>query len=73
MNCIHENEVNEIYECNLLHYILNLSKRTKNTNSHYSPILHGCMNKKNGRVTFKNFQILFDIGCSSTIVMIRLI
>ena len=44
MNCIHENEVNKIGECNILHYIINPSKRTKNLNIQYYPILHGCMN-----------------------------
>ena len=41
MNCIHKNELNEIFECNLPHYILNPSKRTKNINIHYSHIIHG--------------------------------
>ena len=27
MNCMHDNEVNEIYSCTLLHYILNPSKK----------------------------------------------
>ena len=44
MNCMHENEVNKIPECNLLHDIINTSKHTKNLNSHYYTILHGCMN-----------------------------
>ena len=42
-------------------------------NSHYSPILHGCMNTKKGRAKFKKFQILLDSGCSSMIVIIRLV
>ena len=44
MNCIHENEVNKLAEINLLHDILNPSRRTKIKNYHYFPILHGCMN-----------------------------
>ena len=44
MICIHENEVNKIAECDLLHDILNPSKRTKHFNSRYYPIIHGCMN-----------------------------
>ena len=55
MTCIHEDEVNKISECNLLHDILNPSKRTKSISSHYSPILHRCMNTKKGREKFKNF------------------
>ena len=31
------------------------------------------MNTRRRKVKFKNFQILLDIGCSSTIVMRRLI
>ena len=41
MICIHDNEVNNIAECNLLHDIINLPKCARNINSHYSPILHG--------------------------------
>ena len=40
---IHDNEVNNIAECNLLHDIINPHKRAKNINIHYSPILHVCM------------------------------
>ena len=29
MTCIHENQVNKIAECNLLHDIINTSKHTK--------------------------------------------
>ena len=39
MNHIHDNKVNKISELNLLHDILNISKRTKNINSHY-PLLY---------------------------------
>ena len=69
---IHANEVKDIAECNLLHDIINPPKIAKNINSHYYHILHGCMNTIKGRVRFKNFQILSDSGCSSTIVMRRL-
>ena len=34
INQIHDNEVNNIAECNLLHDIPNLSKRIKNINIH---------------------------------------
>ena len=49
MNHIHDNEVNNIAECNLLHGILKFSKLPKNMNSHYSPILHVCMNTSKGK------------------------
>ena len=55
MNCIHQNKVNKISECNLLHYMLNIPKCTKTLNSHYSSITHLCMNTQNGRARFKNF------------------
>ena len=70
---IHDNEVKNIAECNLLHDITNHPKRAKNINSHYSPILHGFVNTRKGRAKFKNFQIILDSGCSSTILMRRLV
>ena len=70
---IHDNEVNNIYECNLLHDIINPPKMTKFLNIHYSPILHVCMNTRKSKSKFKNFRILLDNGCSSTIVMVRLV
>ena len=48
-NCLHNNEVNNIAECNLLHDIINPTKRVKYINSHYSPILHVCMNIRKGK------------------------
>ena len=49
MNSIHDNEVNNIAEYNLLSDILNTSRRVKNINNHYSIIIHGCMNTQKGR------------------------
>ena len=66
---IHENEVNDIDGCNLLHDITNPTKRTKYLNSHYSHIIHVCMNKRKGKEKFKNLQILLYCGYSFTIVM----
>ena len=73
MTHIHDNNLNKISECNLIHDIINPPKRTKNLNSHYSPNLHECMNNRRGKVKFKNFWILLDSGCSYTIVMWRLV
>ena len=70
---IHDKEVNKISECNLLHDIINPPKRAKNLNSHYSPILNVCMNTRKGRSRFKNFQIILDSVCSSTILMGRIV
>ena len=70
---IHDNEVKNIAECNLLHDITNPPKHAININSHYSPILHGFVNTRKGRAKFKNFQIILDSGCSSTILMRRLV
>ena len=72
MVCIHENEVNKIAEWNLPHDILNPSEHSKILNGHYYHILHGCMNSRKGRETFKNFQILLDSWCIYTIVMVSL-
>ena len=73
MTCIHEKEVNKLSELNLLHYIINTTKRTKTFNIHYSPIIQGFMNTRKGKARFKNFLILLYSGCSSTIIMGRLI
>ena len=75
MNCIYDNKVNNTAKCNVLYDIINTPKRTKNSNIHYSPtpILHGCTNTREGKEKFKNFLILLDSGCSSTIVMGRLV
>ena len=56
MNCIQDNKVNHIYECYLLHDIINPPKRTKNLNSHYSPILHVFNNTRKGKLKFKTFE-----------------
>ena len=66
MNSIRDNKVNNIAELDLLHYILNTSKRTKYINAHYSPILRGCMNTRRGKSKFIYFLY---IGCSYTILI----
>ena len=73
MTRVHNKKVNKIPECNLLHDIINSSKRTKHLNSHYYPILHACMNTRHGRAKFKSFWILLDSGFSPTILMVRLV
>ena len=73
MTLIDNNEVNNIAEFNLLYDIINPPKRAKNLNSHYDPILHGCMNTRKVKAKFKNFRILLDSGCSSTTLMGRLV
>ena len=70
---MHDNEVKNIAECNLLHDIINPPKHAKNINNHYSPILHGCMNTRKGIAKFRNFRILLYSGCSSMIAMRRLV
>ena len=69
MTRIYNNEVKNISECNLLHEIINPPKRAKKLTIHYSRIIHVCMNTKKGRAKFKNFRIILDSGCSSTVVM----
>ena len=73
MTFIHGNKVNKLAECNLLHYILNPPKRTKNLNNHYSPILQGFMDIQKGKENFKKFRIILDIGFSSTTIMGKVI
>ena len=48
-------------------------KDTRTLNKHYSPIIHVCMHTQQGRDKFKNFQILLDSACMSTIVTRMLI
>ena len=55
MEIIHENDINDISECNLIYDILNISKCKK---YHYYPILHGCMNARRGREKFKNMNFI---------------
>ena len=73
MTRIHNNEVKNIAKYNLLRDIINPPKRAKNLNIRYSYNLHGCMNTRKGKAKFKNFRILLDSLCSSTIVMGRLV
>ena len=70
---IHDKEVNNIAEWNLIQDIINPPKRAKILNIHYYPILHGWMNTRNGREKFKNSRILLDSGCGYTIVTGRLV
>ena len=72
MTRIHNNEVNNTAECNLIHDIINPPKCAIFLNSHYYPIIHGCMNTRKGKSKFKNFRVLLDSGCGSKIVMGRL-
>ena len=73
MTRMHDNKVNNIAECNLIHHTVNHTKLTKTLNSYYSLILHVCMNNIKSKAKFKNFQIQLDIGFSSTIVMGRIV
>ena len=70
MTCIHDNEVNNIAEYNLIHDILDLHKCTK---IQYSPILHGFITTRKGIAKFNYFRILLDSRCSSTVVIVRLV
>ena len=73
INFIHKNEVNKISEFNLLHDIINPPEHTKTFNSHHSTILSRCVNIQNGRAKFKNFRILLDNVCGSTVVIRKLL
>ena len=58
---IHNNEVNNIYEFNLLHDIINHPKRAKYLNNHYSHNLHGCINTRKLEAKFKNFAYYWTV------------
>ena len=55
MTHIHDNKVNKISECNILHDTINPYKHTKNVNIHHSLILHGRINTTKGKAKFRNF------------------
>ena len=55
------NKVNIIAEYNLLHDIINTPKHAKNLISQYSPILHGCMNTKQGKAKLKSFALYWTV------------
>ena len=57
---MHDNKLNKISDFNLLQDIINPPKCTKTLNSHYSPILHGCVNTREGKAKFKEFLIILD-------------
>ena len=69
MTCIHNIELSNISEYNLLHDIINPPKRTNILNIHNSPIIHRCINTRKGKAKFNNIRIILDNGCISTIVM----
>ena len=50
------NEIDTYIECNLLNGILRPAKHMKTNNTHYYPILHGCMNTRYRRAEFNNLQ-----------------
>ena len=58
MNFAYDNKVNNIYEWNLLHNIINPYKCTKYINIYHSPILCGCVNTRGGREEYKNSNII---------------
>ena len=68
----HGNKVSKLSGCNLIHDILNNNKFTKILDSNYSPILQGCMSIHKGKAKFKNFRILLNSGCRSTIIMVMI-
>ena len=64
MTRIHDNEVNKIAECNLLHDIISPHKRTKNLNSRYSLIIHGCMNTEKVEQILRTFKYYWKVDVS---------
>ena len=57
MTHLHDNEVNNIAEYNVLYDIINPPKRAKKSNSHYYHIINVCMNTRRGREKFNKLQI----------------
>ena len=73
MTFIHNKEVNNIAEYNLLHDNLIHFLNAKKFNIHYSPNIHGFMNTRKGKAKFKNYQIILDSGCSSMVLIVRMV
>ena len=67
MTRTHNNEVKNIAECNLIHNIINPPKRAKILNSHYSSIIHRCMNTRKGGAKFKTFTSYLTVDVVSRI------
>ena len=57
MNNIHDNDVNNIAKCSLLHDILNPYEYVKINNCRDSPILHVWMNTRMGKAENKKFEV----------------
>ena len=58
---MHANKVNNTFECNLLHDIINTPKHTKKSNIHYSHVLHRCMNTRKGKSRSKTFETYWTV------------
>ena len=58
---IHDKKVKNISEFYLLYDIINPPKSAKNTNSHYSPILHGNINNRIGREIFRTSKLYWTV------------
>ena len=70
MEIIHEKDINDISECNLIYDILNISK-CKKTNLTIIPYYMGVWMHVEAGKNVKTW-ILLDIECSSTVVIIIL-
>ena len=66
------NDKSLTHEYNVLSNLCNPMKCAKLKNSHYSPILQGCMNTCSGTANFRIFLFLLDNGSSSTMLMGKL-
>ena len=65
-----ENETDKETKFNWLKGKLRHEKRAKNITSHYSPILYGWMNTRNGKEKFNKFQILLDSWFSYSFIIV---
>ena len=71
MKYIYYNKLNNKSEFNLIHDILNTSKRTKNINNNCPPIQYRCMDARRDKAKYK-IRIRLDNGCSPIIALKRL-
>ena len=60
---MHDNEVNNIVECNLLHDIINPPKLVKYINIHYYRVAHPQSNRIHELLNFTLPSIVFIYSC----------
>ena len=61
INEIHDNDVHNISELNLQHYLFHPSKCVKTIDSYYSLIIHGCINTHKSKIKYNYFKTYYTV------------